>query len=328
MSKFINDNGVLDKVGSNIKMRSNPIDQYVTEGELIETLDDYTTKEELATKQDIIQFDIMPEASVDLVGNVVQYVGETNSNYIQGNWYKCQLNTNTSTYEWIEFDISGEITPTNEYDGVLISDTTDNIGVHLGTIQEWENASYAEKYGFGGYPYGYNNLPPKNQFTGIVEADMLYINGGKGRWNGKDTGNAVCGGHVLEGWNATHESRVTIGVGLSHKDVSVLQHFHPATSSSQNDTYYGVIKIGDDRVNTGTSFCRSMQKNSGLMCLSTSIPNDTTVSTDKLVETGELLTEDYNATTKIPYGAMYFDKTNQRVKVYTSDGWKSLSWEV
>lgn len=236
---------------------------------------------------------------------------------------------------WVERQLRGfwenilnNLKKTDIHDGFVITDESNNIGIHLGTMEDWENASYVDTYGFGGYPYGYHNLPPINKFSGIVEGDMISVDGGKGRWNGTDTGNAKCGGHLFEGWNAIRDARLTFGIGMSHKDTSFIATFRPHTSNAQTDGYYGVTKIGDDRQAKGTLFTQTLVKCTGLMCLATSIPSDSTKSTEKLAETGELVENDYNATDKIPYGAMYFDETTQKVKVYTSTGWKALAWEV
>ncbi len=225
-------------------------------------------------------------------------------------------------------NVLNNLTKTDAHDGFIITDELNNIGVHLGTMEDWDNATYTDTYGFGGYPYGYHNLPPISKFSGIVEGDMISVDGGKGRWNGADTGNARCGGHLFEGWNAVRDARLTFGIGLSHKDTSFIATFRPHTSNAQTDGYYGVTKIGDDRLHKGTLFTQTLVKHTGLMCLSTSIPNDSVGATERLAKTGELAAEDYNATDKIPYGAMYFDSASQKVKVYTSTGWKALAWEV
>jgi hypothetical protein len=216
---------------------------------------------------------------------------------------------------------------TTENTELQIIDDNENVGVEIGS-DDWENASFMEKYGFGGFPYGYENLPPKNKFSGILEGDMFVVDGGKGRWNGIDTGNALYGGHLFEGWNAPHDARLTFGIGIKNKDVSFIATFRPHSTSAQNDGYYGVVKIGDDREKTGTVFTNNLSKHNGLMCLATSIPNDTRISTQRLATSGELAQTDYDSTANIPYGAMYFDLTEQKVKVYTSSGWKALAWEV
>lgn len=213
-------------------------------------------------------------------------------------------------------------------DGFILTDSKNNIGVQIASVKDWQDATYSDKYGFGGYPYGYENLPPKSKFSGIVECDMFSVDGGKGRWNGTDTGNAKCGGHLFEGWNANHDARLTFGIGLQDKDVAFVSTFKPHSSSQQNDGYYGVTKIGDDRLAKGTLFSQSLVKCTGLICLATTIPDDTRVATQRMVASKELASSDYDTNNNIPYGATYFDATAQKVKVYTSSGWKTLAWEV
>ena len=237
--------------------------------------------------------------------------------------------SNTPMEQYVtEGELAQKIAETDEYDGIIMADEADNIGVHIGNNQCWEDASYSDKYGFGGYPYGYENLPPKNQFAGIVESDMFSVDGGKGRWNGKDTGNCQNGGHLFEGWNTSHDSRLTMGIGLKDKDVAFVQVFHPTSAEGVNDNYYGMLKLGDDRLGAGTVFSESLMKNQGLICLSTSYTNAVKNTVDKMANAGELSDTDFDATDKIPYGAMYFDKNVQKVKVYTADGWKTLAWEA
>ena len=122
MSKFINDNGVLNKVGSNIKMRSNPIDQFVTEAELEQGLDE---------KQDVMQFSTMPTASALLLGNIVQYVGETTNTYKNGRFYKCVSNDSTPiVYLW-------EIAPTDTNDVVVADGYVQLYDIYHTTVDSW-----------------------------------------------------------------------------------------------------------------------------------------------------------------------------------------------
>lgn len=57
------------------------------------------------------QVSIMPTASVDNSGAIVQYVGATNANYINGRFYRCVSDeTSTPTYSWEEVDMgTGEV---------------------------------------------------------------------------------------------------------------------------------------------------------------------------------------------------------------------------
>lgn len=48
----------------------------------------------------------MPTASVDYVGQIVQYVGSTNSDYVKGYYYECVSDGETpATYSWVQRDI-------------------------------------------------------------------------------------------------------------------------------------------------------------------------------------------------------------------------------
>ena len=92
MSSYNNKNNTLTKFGSNIRVLNTPMEQYVTEGELVEGL---------ATKQDILQYDVLPSASADNLGKIVQYVGTTNADYQNGEWYECVSNGELPpTYSW------------------------------------------------------------------------------------------------------------------------------------------------------------------------------------------------------------------------------------
>lgn len=68
----------------------------------------YATKAELADKQDIIQYSTMPTASVDNVGDIVQFVGVTDSTYTNGHFYKCVSDgQDPATYSWEEVSFGG-----------------------------------------------------------------------------------------------------------------------------------------------------------------------------------------------------------------------------
>ena len=92
MSSYNNQNNTLTKFGSNIRVLNTPMEQYVTEGELVERL---------ATKQDILQYDVLPTASAENLGKIVQYVGTTNADFVNSSFYKCVAKgTNPESYEW------------------------------------------------------------------------------------------------------------------------------------------------------------------------------------------------------------------------------------
>ena len=87
----------MPKIATNIEMVDAPQELYVTQEELQEGLD---------TKQDVIQYETLPTASEDNVGDIVQFVGTTGE-YTNGYFYKCVSDgAVTPTYEWVEV-ISG-----------------------------------------------------------------------------------------------------------------------------------------------------------------------------------------------------------------------------
>ena len=99
-------------------------------------------------------------------------------------------------------DIKKKMSDSNSNDGFLLCDLNGNIVGHIASFEVWNNEPYNKKYGWGGHPYGKGKLPPYSKIVGVLEADLLSVRGGKGRWNKDDTGNFQHGGHLFEGWNA------------------------------------------------------------------------------------------------------------------------------
>lgn len=60
----------------------------------------------LEYKQNVMQYEIMPQASQDYIGEVVQYVGETET-YTQGHFYVCTTD-GEENYQWVEIPFGGE----------------------------------------------------------------------------------------------------------------------------------------------------------------------------------------------------------------------------
>lgn len=50
------------------------------------------------------QMDIMPAANTENKGKIVQYVGDTNTDYIHGYFYEC-IETSTDIFEWVNVNI-------------------------------------------------------------------------------------------------------------------------------------------------------------------------------------------------------------------------------
>ena len=70
-------------------------------------------KYSLATKQDTIQVEEMAEPSEDFVGKVFQYMGETDSNFTNGFFYKCVSDGQTTpTYSWEVVNVNPVATTT------------------------------------------------------------------------------------------------------------------------------------------------------------------------------------------------------------------------
>lgn len=81
-----------------------------------------------------IQVEVMPTASASEVGNIYQYVGETNLSFTKGYFYECVSDGETTpTYSWKEIDSSGSSTKsdgtyeyklTNQYLSIPVNSTT------------------------------------------------------------------------------------------------------------------------------------------------------------------------------------------------------------
>lgn len=227
-------------------------------------------------------------------------------------------------------DIQKKMSDSNSNDGFLLCDLDGNIVGHIASFEVWNNEPYNKKYGWGGHPYGNGKLPPYSKIVGVLEADLLSVRGGKGRWNKDDTGNFKHGGHLFEGWNAEEDARLTFGIGTKNKDISWIQTFHAATQEgTDSGSYYCVTKVGSDIDNQGMNFMPSITQSKSLFSLK--VGDNLSLNSkhiQKLVDTGELVDWEYNKTDMIPYGTMYFDYTKDKVRVYTrTGGWKYLKFE-
>ncbi len=221
---------------------------------------------------------------------------------------------------------------TPKADGFVLIDSDSNVGAHIGSQDIWQTQPYNKKYGWGGHPYGTGVLPPYSRIVGILEAQMLSVQGGKGRWNGDDTGNFEHGGHLFEGWNKEEDVRLTMGIGLNNKNIAWIQTFHPATESgTDNGTYYGITKVGSDIDGKGCNFMPSFTQPKNVVIIPTlpttytpTIPQD---QFDLMVDSGEVHPSVAKAQDMMFVGGMYYDTTLDRVRVYTKNGWKTLAFE-
>lgn len=97
------------------------------------------TQDALDEKQDTIQFSLMPAASADLVGRIVEYVGSTTSTYTHGYFYECVNDGGTYSWEQTNVQPSGEYA-LNDLEDVNIDTPTDGqVLAYDATNDEWIN---------------------------------------------------------------------------------------------------------------------------------------------------------------------------------------------
>ena len=58
---------------------------------------------QLNSKQDILQYETLPTASADELGNIYQFVGATDSTCTNGYFYKCT--ESGGVYSWVQTDV-------------------------------------------------------------------------------------------------------------------------------------------------------------------------------------------------------------------------------
>jgi hypothetical protein len=68
---------------------------------------------EIPTKQSIIQYDVMPIASADNLDNIVTYIGDNTTDFINGHIYKCVKMLND--YKWRDITEN----PTNYWESIM-----------------------------------------------------------------------------------------------------------------------------------------------------------------------------------------------------------------
>ena len=102
-----NKDGTRSTLANTIQVVDAPMEQFVSRGEFSAvTPSDVSADNKLVAENEVTKaVDTMPTASADLVGKVVQYVGETTSSYRNGSYYKCVSNGQTpATYSWQIFN--------------------------------------------------------------------------------------------------------------------------------------------------------------------------------------------------------------------------------
>lgn len=172
------------------------------------------------------------------------------------------------------------------------------------------------------YNYGFNTTeqPVHNVVDGILETTtMISVRGGLGRWHNGTPGlvtSFVDGGHLFEGWNGTETCRLTMLIGKHAPDIACIQVYSPK-GLYKEDRHFGWVKIGSDTKKEGIDFGRRW----AISFVPFSLAN---------MEKAPINTYNLNeqlGTTDIPTGTIYFDTSVGKIRCYTSDGWKYLSFE-
>jgi len=179
-----------------------------------------------------------------------------------------------------------------------------------------------EKWNDVRYNYGFNpeEQPVYNTVEGILESStMLSVRGGRGRWNSeskKPKTHFADGGHVFEGWNASETCRLTMLIGKQAPDIACIQVYSPK-GLYREKRHFGWVKLGSDDRNEGVDFGRRWAKSF--------VPF--TLATMSDAPTGTMYANAQLGSVEVPVGTLYYDSTVGKVRCFTADGWKYLSFE-
>lgn len=180
--------------------------------------------------------------------------------------------------------------------------------------EEWKDVR--RSYGFDK-----SKQPVFNTVHGVFETDtMISVLGGKGRWNKTDqpASTFVSGGHVFEGWSGKNLCRLTMLIGKFHETFACIQTYSPAGLYESNRRF-GWVKIGSDELKKGFDFSQDWAISYVPLTLYTSSNAPTNVKDSDL--------NPQLSSNNIPVGTIYYDTTLKKIRVYTEEGWKNLSFE-
>ena len=180
---------------------------------------------------------------------------------------------------------------------------------------EWENWQ-SERYSWGFNP---NSDKPYVEVHAPLEANMLSVRGGQGRWHtqeGNETdylsAGFADGGHLFEGWNADESMRFTILIGKYDKRMACL-YVYASPGLNGGEREYGYVKVGSDNAKFGVNFAQKSAQFFVPLILSSRRPT----------EVSPMWETDNN--TEVPVGAMYYDEQYDTVMVMTKTGWKKCA---
>ena len=171
------------------------------------------------------------------------------------------------------------------------------------------------------YNYGFNTAqqPIFNTIDGVLESTvMLSVRGGRGRWNnqGRPTSQFVDGGHLFEGWNGTETCRLTMLIGKYAPDLACIQVYSPK-GLYRDVRHFGWVKLGSDEKNQGVDFGRYWAKTFVPFTLATLNAAPESIRYENCQMDG----------LAVPIGTLYYDTTVGKVRCYTEQGWRYLSFE-
>lgn len=171
------------------------------------------------------------------------------------------------------------------------------------------------------YNYGFDpSLQPVfNTIKGVLESDtMVSVRGGKGRWNKTDKPSSefVAGGHVFEGWSGNELARLTMLIGKFHETFACIQTYSPA-GLYEAARRFGWVKMGSDEKKQGFDFSRYW---------STCYTPLTLIPMAKPTNVADYDLNPQFASSAVPVGTMYYDQDEDRIKLYTAGGWKTVAF--
>ena len=168
--------------------------------------------------QEIIQYSTMPTASVDYLNKIYQYIGTTDVDYTNGYFYRCELNSETSAYEWVvanQFALAEDVYTKDEIGNLSdLPDNTKDIVENIVAINnEIDEKQDTLQYSTLPIPSS-DNVGAIVEYIGTTTADyangyfyQCKFDGTNYRWVQKDvqpSGGGTGSDNVIEGYfNAT-----------------------------------------------------------------------------------------------------------------------------
>ena len=126
----------------------------------------------------------------------------------------------------------------------------------------------------------------------------------------------IDGGHLFEGWNGSETCRLTMLIGKQAPDIACIQVYSPK-GLYRPVRHFGWVKLGSDDRNEGVDFGRRWAVS--FVPFSLAALDD--APTDMWYENAQL------GGKSIPVGTLYYDRSVDKVRCFTENGWKYLAFE-